>query len=68
MIHRCGQKGPPSAAGAYGGPPPAQWWHGPLLEHHYVIASAVGRAQTKPQREGRVLLTSWTCCSELFFQ
>lgn len=38
---------------ANGGIPPQQWWHGLQQEHDYVIISAVGRAQTKPQREGR---------------
>lgn len=51
MIHRCGQAGPPSAAGPMVAPLPQQRWHGLQQEPDYVIISAVGGAQTKPQRE-----------------
>lgn len=40
---------------------PPQWWHSPQKEYDYVITSAVGRAHSKPQREGRWVLWTYWC-------
>lgn len=58
MIHRCGRSGP--RQGPTVAPLPPRRWHGPQQERDYVTTSAVSGAQTKPQREGRWVLLSFS--------